>query len=234
MKKTLLFLTALFCAAALPLRMEAQSFVPRTTGFSAKKTCHLTLQNGEQISGYFKKVKLKKGLVEQLTMEDEQGKKHKVNSSEIKLFKVPPSKMGQLGSVLEGTASVKKMVDTDFSAILEKEYVVFEQALLPGRKAAYVLLQLVNPGFDGKIKIYDDPRAKETFGIGVAGIQATGGMLKSYYTVKEGVALKIEKKNYEEYFDTLYGDCPELIGNYPEKQFNRFAEHVFVYDQGCK
>ncbi|MCY7356918.1 MAG: hypothetical protein LH609_05510 [Rudanella sp.] len=44
-----------------------------------------------------------------------------------------------------------------------------------------VLVQLVNPGFESRIRVYDDPFATETMGVGFVGVQLTGGMDKSFY-----------------------------------------------------
>ena len=56
------------------------------------------------------------------------------------------------------------------------------------------MMQLLNPGFYSVIKIYNDPKAKETKGLG----GLTGGEKKSYLAViNGGKAMKIEKGKYK-------------------------------------
>ena len=94
---------------------------------------------------------------------------------------------------------------------------------------------MVNPGFDSKIKVFDDPKAKSTAGVSVGGIQATGGNLKSFYVVKNDVAQRIRKKDFAEMKDWIFGDCPALDAAFGgDLKFKEFAAQVFFYDQECK
>ena len=113
-------------------------------------------------------------------------------------------------TVLEGVGSV---VGTDFSGF-----------------------KSVIAGFDSVIKIYNDPRAKETKGLG----GLTGGEKKSYLAViNGGKAMKIEKGKYKykKQFTELYDGCESLMSKYKSKnikvKWDDFAKHVAQYDKDC-
>ncbi len=71
---------------------------------------------------------------------------------------------------------------------------IFETATTPAQKETRRILQLLNPGFDGKIKVFADPGAK-TGGLNIGGLQVTGGEDRVYLFVKEGgKAFKVKKR----------------------------------------
>ena len=234
MKNLILSLAVIF-VAGLFNTVNAQEFIPRTLGFSTKKGCILKTKDGQTIEGTLSTMKLKKGLVDQIKMKTLNGKKVKYKAADVEWFRVPPSKLGNLASMMENSASISKLTKANFGEIVKKDYVYFEQALLPGKKPRYLLLQLVNPGFDSKIKVFDDPKAKSTAGVSVGGIQATGGNLKSFYVVKNDVAQRIRKKDFAEMKDWIFGDCPALDAAFGgDLKFKEFAAQIFFYDQECK
>ena len=105
------------------------------------------------------------------------------------------------------------------------------------KKDKYVMMQLLNPGFDSKIKVYVDPNAGESAGVGVGGVKLVGGEDKSYLVVFDGgKSTKYKKGKYKkEALGQLYKDCDVFKQNYEGEKFKwkNFAEHVFVYDQLC-
>ncbi|MBK7010546.1 MAG: hypothetical protein IPH36_18915 [Saprospiraceae bacterium] len=102
-------------------------------------------------------------------------------------------------------------------------------------KQLSLLLQLVNPGYAEKIKVYFDPQASETASVGIGGFTVAGGIAKSYY-VKNGddVAFKLEKKHYKEKHPALYGECEALKKAYPKNMdWEDFSRHVFTHAKEC-
>jgi hypothetical protein len=136
----------------------------------------------------------------------------------------------------ESGSSVFRLAKTDFDDIINREYIIFEQALRATKKDKPAMMQLLNPGFDHVIKVYADPNANETTGLSVGGISVTGGKDKSYLFVKGNNKVVIVKKgSYKKNFDDLYGDCQQMMITFEgeKKKFNDMAGHVFVYDQIC-
>lgn len=95
-------------------------------------------------------------------------------------------------------------------------------------------MQLLNPHFNGSIKIYNDPFANETNGIGVAGFQVTGGHEKSYYIVKgDEVGFRLYKKKFKKAFEDLLGDCSAVkISKKPD--WKELAGYVATYNENCE
>jgi hypothetical protein len=114
------------------------------------------------------------------------------------------------------------------------EVAVFERALLP-KKDKYRLLQLVNPGFDHVLKVYEDPNAKEVNGL--LSNPFRQGDPKSFLIVKGGdKSILVKKDGYKKQFKQIFGECDEMMEAYADKKtkFKNLAEHVFAYDQLCR
>lgn len=194
----------------------------------------MTLEDGRELKGYIKLVNFQNGLMRSLRFELADGTKEKLMAADVVRMRAAASDLGKLGAIAESAGSAKRWGNTSTKDILKRDFVYYERAKLPVKKEKYVLLQLVNPGFDSAIKVYDDPDAQESAGIGMGGVKMTGGILKSYYTIRNGVALLVKKGKYKELFAEIYGDCPELVQEYPEMRFQDFAEQVYAHEHLCK
>lgn len=98
------------------------------------------------------------------------------------------------------------------------------------------MLQLMNPTFSKKIKVYNDPFAGETASVGIGGITVAGGLAKSYYIKKDGedLARKIKKKEYKKDMSELFSECPAVIEKYGETpQWSEFEQFIFDYSTTC-
>jgi hypothetical protein len=100
------------------------------------------------------------------------------------------------------------------------------------------LMQLLNPGFDSKLKVFADPNPnRETSGIGIAGVKLTGGIDKSYLFVQNSQkAILVKKGSYKKNFEELYKNCPAMVAGFTGEKikWEDVAGHVFAYDQICK
>jgi hypothetical protein len=216
----------------------AQKLTPEFSGASHKKTAYITLDDGTELKGNIKDLDYKKGLIEQVKMKDLDGKKIKIKPEQIKHMYIPSSAFGKLAKLWETTFDATKWASTDIdNDIINKGYFYFEKSEVKIKKKTKVLmLQLRNPSFGSKIKIYHDPYAKETASVGVAGIKVAGGIDKSYY-VKKGdePAYKLKKKDYDEEFKMFYSDCKTLVDKYgASPKWKDFVTHVFEYTKDCK
>jgi hypothetical protein len=99
------------------------------------------------------------------------------------------------------------------------------------------LMQLLNPGFDTRVKVFADPNAQKTGGLAIGGIRVSGGEDRSFLMVKgDQQAVVVKKSSYRRNFEDLYGDCPAMVKTFAgEKiQWDDLAAHVFAYDSACK
>lgn len=229
MKKLLVFtLICLFAGEVF-----GQYFIPGTESFSKKKESTVVLKDGSEHILFYDKAKRKKGVFAEVFFTDADGNEKVFMADDIQTMAIPPSDLGKLIAFSEGTESVLTMTKTKFSDCVKTDFAYFEQAILPGKKPIPVLFQVVNPGFDSKVKVYHDPYAQETAGVAVGGMQMTGGMEKSYYVTKDGETFKALKGKYKkEVFPALFGDSPEMMEKYEKgAAWKDFATHVFEYDQ---
>lgn len=196
----------------------------------------LVLQNGDTLSGKLTAASLVNNYLKNVTFKTEGGTKRKFSAADMKTLKVRASSLAKLAMLNESANSIFRTIKTDFSAIANREYIFFEQALRATRKDKPAMMQLLNPGFDHVIKVYANPNANETGGLKINDIAVTGGADKSYLFVKnQEKAVIVKKGSYARNFDELYGDCPEMVTAFEgeKTKFKDLAGHVFVYDQLC-
>jgi hypothetical protein len=207
----------------------AQEFAPRMLAVLNGKDAEVTLISGETVSGRVSAYKFRRGLITEFTLRTAEGER-RIPAAVIRSMDVETSAAGRLIAVAEtADGTLHRAVNTDLGGF-SRSHLHFDQALLPGKKPAYVLLQQVNEGFDSQIQVYDNPRAGET--VAVNGL--IGGLLNSYYVVRDGEAVRVHKRTYEEQFGLLYGDCPALRQQFPKIRWTDFAEHVAAHERLCR
>jgi len=237
MKQTFLLL-ALLCFS---LMAGSQGFIAPVNDddFSVllANECTVTREDGTKLTGKLSSGTLINGYLKSITVKTDDGEKHKFKPEEMTSVWVKASKLVKLAMISESTTSIKELAKADFEEIDNREYVIFERAALAKKDDKYAMMQLLNPGFDSKIKVYADPIANQTTGLGMGGVQFTGGEDKSYLFVKKGEKTVItRKKNYSTNFEELYSDCPEMLTAFAGNKikWQDLAGHVFAYDQVCE
>ena len=118
--------------------------------------CYVTLNNGEEYKGKLSIAVFSGGSVRSLAVKHEDGTKHKYKAEDVKRLLIRFGELAKIETIMEGTTSIQELVELDFNEIIQREYIIFEQALLPKKKNKYALLQLVNPGFDNRIRVYEN------------------------------------------------------------------------------
>lgn len=235
MKNSFLFILFLSVTNIL----VAQDFLDGAFTFSSKKESYITLQDGKELIGFIDDIDRKKGLIEEITIIDAEKKKIKLKPEEVKHMYIAPSGFDKLARADRLLSNATKW-DDDKSAHashIKEGYVYFETVnVMIKKKQMTLLLQLLNPGFARNIKVYFDPLAGETASIGFGGITVAGGDAKSYYFKKgDNVAFRMHKKNYDEEFENLYGDCPELKKTFiKDMGWSRVEKHVFHHSENCE
>lgn len=212
--------------------VSAQQFLPPIERFSGSKPGYLVLKTGEKIEFKLDDLDRKKGLIIRIEGKTLDGKKFKYEADQIQELGLAPSDYAKLNSFTESTRSIARMQRNKIDET-GRELVLFYNERLDDQNRE-ALLQLVNPGFDSQIRVYDDPFAMETLGVGFAGVQITGGMDMSYYVKTKGQFIRLKKKNYDELFRPLFDSCPAVMAKYGKKfAWRDFCYHVFMLDQEC-
>ncbi|WP_103071040.1 hypothetical protein [Aquimarina sediminis] len=237
MKITTQLISTLLLLVCVNVSTHAQNFLPGFNGFSKKKTSYLHMDGGEVIKGNLKKLKYEKGLIEEVKIRDLNDKKVKIKPDNISFMYLPPSGLAKLANFTDFITDADQWNNEDLDQNLFKSgYAYFEKSEVRVKKKTRALMvQLVNPSFCEKIKVFQDPYAKQTASIGIGPLKA-GGISKSYY-VKKGdeVAIRLKKKHYDEEFKMFFGDCPALIEKYGDNpKWSEFAKHIYEYTKECK
>ncbi len=215
--------------------LNAQDFLRPFETISHKKPTYLTMADGNEIEGTVKKLDKKRGLIEEIRiMVDGSKKTYDIETIDFAYF--PQSgwdKFAKASDFLNDAQQWKKgPVDKDR---MKDGYAYFEKAnVIVKKKEMTLLMQLLNPMNCGKLKVYHDPFAMETAGIGFGGIQVAGGDDKSYYLSKDGeTAVRFTKKNFRKEFEAYFADCPEVVKEYMEAPWRQFSEIVNKYNDVC-
>ena len=199
--------------------MDNDLFDEMFVGVSSKKDSRILLKNGQQLAGKVSGLDRKKGQIYSVTMKDESGKKTSYSSEEISEMYLPISnysKAAKMNSYFGnsknwGRKSLNKSTNPD------EIYVRNVKANLKNKgDEKEFLMQLLNPTFDHVIEVYADPNASQTTSVGFGGGPAiSGGVIKSYYVMKNNQTIWLKKNEFEDHYQFLFGDNPNFIKEYP-------------------
>ncbi len=113
---------------------------------------------------------------------------------------------------------------------LNTQGTIFEQVLMPKSEDDYVLLQLLNKGFDRKLKVYLNP--SEDF------YAKDGKMMYYSYYYRKTDAKEIDlikKSNYKKVATVIFGNCDEFFYDRNSKfDYDLFQEDVIKFDSYCQ
>jgi len=237
MKKVVVLpLVWLFLIALCPVL--AQEFIPAYDRFSGKEPAYIMLEDGSKLVGTLDNLSRRKGLIEEVVIKDMSGKKIKLNPEQIKSMYLMPSGFSKFSTNMDAGTKVKKW-DAKYidSEIIKKGYAYFEKAkVFIKDKEEMLLMQLLNPGFNTKIRVFHDPFAAETMRTGIGGMTMAGGDDKSYYVqVGDLPSKKLKKKEYDDEIKVMYASCPDLVKKIGQKlRWTEFAQHVYEFTFECQ
>jgi hypothetical protein len=226
MKKYLLFALAFY----LFNLVSAQNFLEPFDLFSTKETSYVTMKDGTQHEGTAKSIKRSKGVVKEVKLKTKDGKTLSLKPDQVKEMYLMPSKFNKFGTAYENMTNVKKINRGIDSKHINEGYGYFVSTeVMLGKKKQVLMLQLLNPHFDGNVRVFHDPMAKETMRVGVGAMTVAGGDDKSYYVqVGDEPAIKIRKKEFDDEYKNIFKNCPD-IAKLPKKEIKwmKFPEFVF-------
>lgn len=204
--------------------------------FSKKKISYVTLADGEEIEGNIKRMKTTKGLMKELKLKMADGSEKVLLPGDIQSMYLAQNEWDK---VLEAAKmDVTKWDDEDVnSERLKDGYAYFESVEVNYRKkkTETLLLQMVNPSFSNKVKVFFDPLAAETTSASVGGIKLAGGIDKSYFIKTEGeVGYRLKKKDYKDSAQGIMGDCKPYWNKIKKDlSWSDFPEHLFNHASAC-
>jgi hypothetical protein len=237
MKTIATFVVALLSVVATSL--HAQAFMPPAESFSRQKTAYINLEDGAEVAGTIDKIKRTKGLISLIVVVDSvSGNEMQFKPELVKSMYLPPSGWDKFARGADIANRPSKWSRDDIDARrLVKDYVYFEKAEVALKKGKQTLMmQLLNPTFSGRIKVFHDPLAQETGRTSVGGFTVAGGDDRSYYFQKgDAPAFKVTKKTYPKEFKSLFGDCSSVMQQYGKKiKWSEIEAVIFEYNTGCE
>lgn len=186
------------------------------------------LKDGSELKGKPLVVPKGRGNLKMVTIKMEDKTKHKLGPDDIQSFMLKPNKLTKMANTKTSiTAMASGANQSNY-----REYIHYIPANLPNGKPA--IMQHLNRGFDDTIKIFADPKGRETAGVGVGGVQISGGLDKAYLVLKKGApnTFIVKKGSYDKQWEEIFGDCPAM--QKPEKaDFKDFPGHVKMHMDKC-
>jgi hypothetical protein len=184
--------------------------------------------------------------IRKITLITSEGEKKVFRADELTKLGFKNNGVVNTFSIIERSSSIKKIATTNWKQIFNREYIVFQHTLLPSGKR-HVMMQILNPGFDTRIKVFYSNGSRKTFGVRVPlppsmkigpmtsnGLRLTGGMQRVYWISKNNDKVyKVKKGRYnKKTFLKIFGDSPEMTDAFNRPyRFKNFPEHVFYYDR---
>jgi len=211
------------------MSIKAQFVTPITT---ITGPAEVTTVDGKTYTGKLKNAMFGTVGIMSFKLKDDEGNDTKFKAADVEQLKLKVDGLAKMEIIAEQSSNISKLAHSNFKEVVDREYIYWQRVKNPD-KDKYYLLQLLNPGFDDLLKVYDLPNSKsgET---SVDDVAVSGNNATAYYVIKNGKTLKITKKKYKKQdFKLLFGDCPQIIEN-NEPDFKAFAEHVFFYNERCK
>lgn len=199
--------------------------------------CFLLLTSGEEIHGKFTGGTLTSNGFSKIGVKLDNGEKTKYTPEQVVSIRIKSSTLLKIGMMTESGSSVIEMANTDYNDVLNRDFVIFETALTPKKNDTKRLLQILNAGYDTRLKVFSDPGGQKTGGLNVGGLQLTGGEDKSFIFVRGGEkAFTVKKGNYSKDFAEIFGDCPRMMEAFQNDKikWEDVAMHVFFYNQYCE
>lgn len=176
---------------------------------------------GKSYSGAINSVKRKKSLMQSFSLKTKDDEKIDFEIGQIRIIYAKNTSLaraGGLGGTLQKMGKTKSINKND----------TIEFVPVKNIDGDLLLLQVINPDFCSKIKVYGDPAAEKT----VSWTGYDGGMEKSYYISKNGEPVsRIFKKEADEKFPQLFDDCASLKGK--TRTWENLDKYVKEYDT-CK
>lgn len=194
---------------------------------------YLITNEGDTVRGILRGVSYTDSLISALTIKvGDEKSNYKV--ADIIKFAIIPGDAAAYEDIALGSV-IKNMDNEEFIKVLpDGGWIFYERIQLPGKQERYELSQLLNPGFDSKIKVYAHPDANSTGSTSISGITVGGALDNQHYVALVGERpFVIDDFRYRKLAqERLYGDCKLLADQ--KLKWKNFAEHVFTYDQKCE
>lgn len=199
----------------------AQKLLPAAYSFSTGQTAFLTLKDGSSVEGTISNMDRVKGLIKSIEIKDNNGTIQNFRFTQIGEMYIAREGMSKMGEDYKFLTDAAWNDSPYNQKRIQTGYALFEQTTVEmNGKKRDLLLQLLNPSFSSKIKVYVDPWADEI----------TEPEKTTYY-VKDGAfpAFKLGGNEYQDHFIALFGECESMVSFRNKAQWADLGKHIFEY-----
>lgn len=164
------------------------------------------------------------------TIKNNEGK-YKFNIENARRLAVQPWYDENADSGPISVPNILRAMDSTFNKTVIMDWVFYDRIQLPNKKEKYAFVQLLNPGFDSKIKVYQHQNANQTGVFQVEGVTLAGDDDTSHLIVIDGAKSFVMRKNKykSEAMNKLFNNCTEI----EDLRWRNFAKQVYKYDTRC-
>lgn len=213
---------------------SSQFFVQKLNQNEISKAdeAYAVLTSGDTVRGTIGTVSMYDNSLDKINIR-ENGERFTIKMEDIVRLAVLPSERNRFDDMAL-LPILKNLKNKEFIEVLpEGGWVFFDKIQLPGKQERYQLAQLMNPGFDSKVKIYAHPDAESTGSTSVSSITLEGLRDNTYFISVNGerVFQFYDFQYRKRGFEKLFNSCPALKGK--KLKWKEFAEDVFLHDQKC-
>lgn len=173
------------------------------------------------------------GRLKSFSFKTADGVKYKFKAAQISEVNAKLTNVAK-GAIIadKATKSIESAVTADYAGIVAENKIRFNSVVYNKKKGKQALLQLINYGFDQKIKVYPDPNSESGI-TSMDGVAVSGGKIKAFYLVKGSESFFVNKKSYKKLYDTLYGDCEEMKTDPKSVSIDNLCEDILNYNHYC-
>ncbi len=194
---------------------------------------YVVTQADDTVYGRISTVSSVGGTISRLTLKTG-GEKIKFDIEGIKMLSVLPDDFTRFEETTILPA-LKTINNKDFISVLPEDGRVFYETIrLPGRQEQYILTQLLNPGFDSKIKVYAHPDAESAGSTTVNGLAVDGGNDNvHFFSINGERPFQFDNWGYPKKApERLFSNCEALMKD--KLRWKDLPKHIWIYDQECE
>lgn len=220
--------SVLTVAAAVVVNAGDPIFMkPVSENFLATANVVVAVQNsGDSVCGDVKSISMMGSMIKNISVKDQAGTKHKFVPEDLKLFKWKMSKLARMATIVDNASeSINSAVNTDYKYLYEQGYAIWDKVPDPENSSNAFLLQVLNPTYSSVLKVYATPEV-------VTSNMKKDELADEYIIVKNGNSYLVDKKKYsKKYFAEIFGDRPEMMQQFPQKDidWDDLPKHVMTY-----
>lgn len=194
---------------------------------------YVVLINGDTLRGRINSINFREDLIRRVTLKHNDQKLKLGIGQILAIGVIPPDRAKYDDAALFPV--LRSMKNKAFIEVLPDDgYVIYERIRLPGRQERYEMAQLLNPGFDSKLKVYAHPETEDNGYTKISGL-AVEGLKDNLHYISVGGEPVMELRDFQyrkRAFQQLYGECEIFKGE--KLKWKHFPEHVFAHFQECK